>query len=455
MEKKLTVKEYLFIGSMLFGLFFGAGNLIFPIQVGQLAGTNMLPATLGLLITAVGLPFLGIVAIGMSRKDSLYELAGKVSPAYGMFYTCALYLTIGPFFAIPRTATVSFEAAFAPYMDKSQLQLILLVFSALFFGSSLWFSLKPTEILKWVGKVLNPIFLGSLALLILFGVLRPMGEVSAVPVEAIYQENAFFKGFLEGYNTMDALASLAFGIIVVRTIKSLGVTKPAAIAKDAIISGVFSITLMTIIYGSLVYLGTTSRGIFAISPNGGVALAEMSRHYFGGFGAVVLAIIITVACFKTAVGLITAASEMFVTLFPGKFSYNQFVYLFTAISFVVANLGLNQIIAFSIPVLMFLYPLAITLILVAIANPLFQDKAIVYRLTTFFTLPFAFLDFLHALPAGMKGSLGLQAVSEFSEKYIPFFSIGMGWLLPALLGFAIGFVLSRQKNPATPKPEKI
>ncbi|UJF16409.1 branched-chain amino acid transport system II carrier protein [Jeotgalibaca sp. MA1X17-3] len=447
MEKKLSGKEYVFIGSLLFGLFFGAGNLIFPVQMGQLSGADMLPATLGFLTTAVGLPFLGIVAMGMSRKDSLYELASKVSPGYSMFYTCALYLTIGPFFAIPRTATVSFESAFAPYLPANQLQLVLLIFSALFFGSSLWFSLKPTEILKWVGKVLNPIFLVSVAILIAFGMFNPMGEVATIPVaEAYQQQGSFFKGFLEGYNTMDALASLAFGIIIVSTIKNLGVTKPASIAKDTIISGIFSMSLMGIIYASLVYLGATSRGIIEVSPNGGVALADISRHYFGGLGGIVLAVIITVACYKTAVGLITAISEMFVTLFPNKLTYNHYVYVFTAISFIVANLGLNQIIAFSIPVLMFLYPLAITLIVVTILSPLFKDKMIVYQMTTIFTLPFALIDFLHALPKGLKSSIGLDQLSIWAKGFIPLFSVGMGWLIPAIIGFIIGLVLTKRKT---------
>ena len=137
MDKKLQFKDYVFIGSLLFGLFFGAGNLIFPIQMGQLAGSDMWLATAGFIITAVGLPFLGIVAMGLARKESMYELASKISPGYGMFYTVALYLTIGPFFAIPRTATVSFEAAFAPYLDQGMLQIALVIFSALFFGFSL------------------------------------------------------------------------------------------------------------------------------------------------------------------------------------------------------------------------------------------------------------------------------------------------------------------------------
>jgi len=449
MDKKLSNKEYIYIGSMLFGLFFGAGNLIFPVHMGQLAGQNLIPAMLGFIVTAVGLPFLGIVAMGLSGKESLLEMASKIHPKYGVFFTSALYLTIGPFFAAPRTATVSFEAAFAPYLDPSLAKMALFFFSLIFFTAVLWFSLKPSEILKWVGKVLNPIFLVFLSVLILFGFFAPMGTAGEIPVDASYQTGAFFKGFLEGYNTMDALASLAFGIIVVTTIQGLGVTKPTAIAKDTIKSGLISMLLMAVIYGSLVYLGATSRGIFEISDNGGIALAQISNAYFGIFGAIVFAIIITVACLKTAIGLVTAISETFVHMFPNSLDYKKYVYLFTAISFGLANLGLSQIIAFSIPVLMFLYPLSITLILLSITSNLYNDRAIVYQMTTLFTLPFAIVDFLKALPQGLKDGAGMNGIIAWTDSAIPLSDIGMGWLIPSMIGFAIGLAISKNNKFAS------
>ncbi len=449
MDKKLSNKEYIYIGSMLFGLFFGAGNLIFPVHMGQLAGQNLVPAMLGFIVTAVGLPFLGIVAMGLSGKESLLEMASKIHPKYGVFFTSALYLTIGPFFAAPRTATVSFEAAFAPYLDPSLAKMALFFFSLIFFTAVLWFSLKPSEILKWVGKVLNPIFLVFLSVLILFGFFAPMGTAGEIPVDASYQTGAFFKGFLEGYNTMDALASLAFGIIVVTTIQGLGVTKPTAIAKDTIKSGLISMLLMAVIYGSLVYLGATSRGIFEISDNGGIALAQISNAYFGIFGAIVFAIIITVACLKTAIGLVTAISETFVHMFPNSLDYKKYVYLFTAISFGLANLGLSQIIAFSIPVLMFLYPLSITLILLSITSNLYNDRAIVYQMTTLFTLPFAIVDFLKALPQGLKDGAGMNGIIAWTDSAIPLSDIGMGWLIPSMIGFAIGLAISKNNKFAS------
>ena len=159
MKKKLTVKEYVYVASMLFGLFFGAGNLIFPTAVGQLAGRNMWSAILGLLITGVGLPLLGVAALGLSRSDGLFALSSKVNRPYAYFFTCALYLTIGPFFAIPRCATVSFTVGLEQILPQNgNMKLYLLLFTLAFFIAALLFSLRPGKILTWVGKILNPFF---------------------------------------------------------------------------------------------------------------------------------------------------------------------------------------------------------------------------------------------------------------------------------------------------------
>src|SRR5690606_24204996 len=158
MHKKLSLKDYTYLASMLFGMFFGAGNLIFPVYMGQLAGSNVWPATIGFLITGVGLPLLGIVAMGISHSNGLNDMGNRIHPLYSIFLTCALYLTIGPFFAIPRTATVSFEVGLAPLLPDHQIKLSLAIFSLLFFIAVLWFSIRPSKILTWIGKIINPIF---------------------------------------------------------------------------------------------------------------------------------------------------------------------------------------------------------------------------------------------------------------------------------------------------------
>src|SRR5690554_2606292 len=148
-KEKLGFKSNLLLGSLLFGLFFGAGNLIFPVQMGQLAGNNTLEATIGFLITGVGLPLLGVIATALSQSESLFDLARPVNRIYSILFTCALYLTIGPLFAIPRTATVAFEVGLNPFIAENYLRLGLLVFSLLFFVFTLYYSLRPGRILDW------------------------------------------------------------------------------------------------------------------------------------------------------------------------------------------------------------------------------------------------------------------------------------------------------------------
>ncbi len=439
MTEKLSFRSYLFVGSMLFGMFFGAGNLIFPVHMGQEAGSQLLPATIGFLITGIGLPFLGIVSIGISGSSGLQDLASRVHPAYAKFMTILLYLTIGPAFALPRTATVSYQIGLAPYISEEGQTVALALFTLLFFVIALGFSLRPNKILVWIGKLLNPLFLVFLAMLIATAFLHPLGDITAAAVQGDYVDHAFFKGFTEGYNTMDVLASLAFGIIVVRTLKDLGIRTPGKIALGTVKAGFVSVLLMGVIYSCLVYIGTASVGQFALSANGGIALAQIASFYFGSFGAVLLAIIVTLACLKTAVGLITACSETFEDMFPDLVGYRVYAVLFTVVSFLIGNVGLTQIITLAVPLLMFLYPLAITLVLLALFSSLFGGRRAVYLGTTLFTLVAAVGDALNALPAGGKELSAVQSLLGIYQQ-LPFFSIGMGWITPALLGCVLGIL---------------
>lgn len=444
MNNKLSLSAYITIGSMLFGLFFGAGNLIFPVHMGQEAGSSVSLATLGFIITGVGLPFLGIVAIGFSKSNGLYDLASRISPKYGLIFTMMLYLTIGPFFALPRTATVSFEIGLTPFVTAEYLTISLLAFTLLFFFLAWVLSLNPSKIMVWIGKVLNPLFLLFLAFLIISAFIKPMGEISDLAIQESYQVGPVFKGFTEGYNTMDVLASLAFGIIVVNTIKSLGVKNTTDIAKDTFKAGFISLILMSIIYGSLAYLGATSLNQFPLSENGGIALAQISTYYFGSLGSILLAIIVTLACLKTAIGLICACSEMFNELFP-KISYRNFVHIFSLISMLIANVGLTSIIQISIPVLMFLYPLAITLVILAFLSPLFHHKKIVYQFTTGFTLIIAIVEGFKSSADIVSKNPVIYQITSFFDQILPLSSVNMGWIVPAIVGLVIGWVLSLKK----------
>lgn len=442
MDQRLSLSSYLFIGSMLFGLFFGAGNLIFPVHMGQEAGSNVAAATIGFLITGIGLPFLGIVAMGVSKSNGLFELASRIHPTYGYLMTLALYLTIGPFFALPRTGTVSYEIGLVPFIPVEYQGLGLACFTLVFFMVALFFSLRPSEILTWVGKVLNPLFLLFLAFLVVISFWQPMGSISVADVHGQYATDPFFKGFTEGYNTMDALASLAFGIIVVQTLKGLGVQSPRGIAMGTLKAGTVSVVLMGLIYGCLAYIGATSVGQYEVSKNGGIALAQIANYYFGSLGSILLAIIVTLACLKTAIGLITACAETFQELFPGSLSYRSYVLVFTALSCLIANVGLTRIISLSIPALMFLYPLAITLILLALLSPLFKNRQTVYVLATLGALLISIGDALNAMPEFIKNKEAVQSILVSYQQFVPFFDIGMGWVIPMIIGLGLGWGIS-------------
>lgn len=439
MQKKLSFSTYAVIGTMLFGLFFGAGNLIFPIQLGQLAGTNFWPALIGFLVTAIGLPFMGILAIGLSGSNGVRDLASRVHPLFGVAFAMVLYLTIGPFFAIPRTATVPFVVGFEPFIQPEQASLWLGLFSFVFFTIVYYFSLNPAKIMDYVGKYLTPAFLIFLFILIITTILKPMGSFGTPSGD--YLNLAFMTGFKEGYNTMDALASLAFGIVVIHTIKSQGVTDTKEIAKATWKSGIFAMGLMMLIYGLITYMGASSVAAIGTFDNGGLIFAAVAQHYFGSFGAILLAIIIVLACLKTSIGLITACSEFFHQVFP-KVGYKTFVFVLCLVSFVIANFGLTNIIQFAIPVLMFLYPLAIVLILLGLCSPFFGHKKSVYAWSMFLTFFVSIIDGYSALTGSLPGATfaTFESVKEFYLTYLPFYGIGLGWILPALAGAIIGRV---------------
>lgn len=442
MQKRLTLRQRILVAGTLFGMFFGAGNLIFPVHLGQLAGRNVIPAMIGFIITAVGVPILGVAAIGNTHSDGLQALATKVGRGYGYVFTCLLYLTIGPFFAIPRCATTSFTTGAYPLIGNAASEsTALLIFSFVFFAIVLFLSLKPQGITVWIGKIINPLFLTFLAILVVTALLKPSISVSAVEPAAAYQKNALFSALIEGYGTMDAIAGLAFGIVVIDIIRSIGVADDSAISRDVLSSGVLAGVLMAVIYIATILMGTQSRGLFETSDNGGIALAQISGHYLGGAGSWILAITITFACLKTSIGLVTSCADAFARMFPKGFSYRVWAILFTAFSFCVSNFGLSKIIEYSLPVLMFLYPLSITLILLAMFGRMFHHDKAVYISVTAFTCVAAVFDLIKALPAGVKNTFHLNGAVSFAEAFLPWFHLNLGWAVPALIGFAVGMAL--------------
>ncbi|MCI9481674.1 MAG: branched-chain amino acid transport system II carrier protein [Oscillibacter sp.] len=443
MNQKRNTRQLALIGSMLFGLFFGAGNLIFPMILGARAGTALPAALIGLLVTAVGIPLLGIVSIGVSRSEGLIDLSGRVSKPFCYLFTCALYLTIGPLFAIPRCAATSFTIGIRPLVGE-QIVLPQLIFSGLFFAAVLYFALKPSKILDSVGKFLNPAFLVFLGVMLVTALVKPANPLAAVSPSGGYDSGAFFTGFLQGYDTLDALASLAFGIIVVHTIRQLGVKEPAAVAGSTVKAGIVSMSLMALIYTATALVGAQSYALYAdelaSNPafNGGDAFAIIAHHYFGRGGSLILAATVTLCCMKTAIGLVTACSETFLELFPGRMDYPKWAVAFTAVSFLISNIGLSQIIALSAPVLYFLCPLSIVLILLGIAGNWFGHARIVYQCTIILSLFAAILELARVVGGPCK------PIADWTSRWLPLYTYGLGWVIPAVAGFVVGLLLKRK-----------
>lgn len=444
-KKKLSFHQRLLVAATLFGMFFGAGNLIFPVHLGQLAGRNLIPAMTGFIITAVGIPILGVAAIGNTHSDGLQALSARIGKRYSYFFTCLLYLTIGPCFAIPRCATTSFTTGIEPLLvNQISEKTALLIFSVIFFALVLFFSLKPGNITLWIGKVINPLFLFFLAILILFALLHPSIAVWEAQPDAAYETGAMFHALSEGYGTMDAIAGLAFGIVVVNVIRQMGVTDDTAVAGEVLHSGILAGILMAFIYILTILMGAQSLGLFAVSENGGIALSQLSSHYLGRTGLVILAVTITFACLKTSIGLVTSCAETFEQMFPDKLSYRTWAMIFTLFSFIVSNMGLSTIIRYSIPVLMLIYPPAISLVLLALFGKHFHHDKKVYVWVTAFTWAASLFDFFKTLPEQIQLLLHLDKAVVFAENFLPFFNLNLGWIIPAMLGLIIG--LSFKKN---------
>ena len=436
-KKTLTMRETIVVASTLFGMFFGAGNLIFPVHLGQMAGSNAWPAIVGFCITAVTIPILAVAAIGNTHSDNLMELSSKVGKKYGKIFTAALYLTIGPFFAIPRCATVSFTTGLEP-LAGNHTRIALLLFSFVFFAFVMFFSLRPSGITTWIGRIINPVFLAFLGILVIVARIHPGSPIAQVEPTDAYKSGALFNGFLEGYGTMDGIAGLAFGIVIINVVRDLGINDDSDVARATLKSGVFTGIFMAIIYVLTIIMGVQSRGLFEISDNGGIALTQISNHYLGGLGQFVLAITITFACLKTAIGLVTSCGEMFVKLIPGKLNYRGWAMVFTLFSFIVSNIGLTAIINYAIPVLMLLYPLTITIVILALCEKLFGKSQYVYQWVTIGALIPAVFDFLK--------TLGIESVNTLGGKIFPFFDLGLGWVVPSIIGLVIGLILTKVKG---------
>ncbi|ARD47367.1 branched-chain amino acid transport system II carrier protein [Sporosarcina sp. P33] len=435
--KSFTKFDTIKLGLTMFALFFGAGNMIFPPLLGQQAGTQTWITLAGFLITGVGLPYLGVVAVTMSGNQ-LSDLASKASPLFAMIFPLIVYLSIGPFFGMPRTATVSFEIAVSPFVPASAETLALAIFSITFFAITIWLALKPNKIVDRFGSILTPALLAIVTLIIVTGIIKPVGQ--AGPAMEPFTEAPFAKGFIEGYGTMDAIAALVFAIIVINAVKAKGITDRKAITSITMKAGTIAVVGLSLVYAGLAYLGSTSRIVAEGADNGGDILAKLAYALMGNSGLYLLGLAVTLACLTTAVGLVSASSTYLSKMIPG-ISYKMLVFVICTFTTIVANIGLTKLLEITLPVLIGVYPLAIVLISFRLFHPLFKGYHEVYILGLLAAGIIGFFDLLSAF------KINLGPVTYFL-KFLPLYEQGLGWIIPALVFGLIGFIVAyAQRKP--------
>ena len=429
----MSLQKNFVIGLMLFALFLGAGNIIFPPLLGQMAGNELIAAMTGFLIAGVGLPLVAVLAIA-NAGGGLQSIAGRVSPWFGVIFTMIVYMAIGPLFGIPRTATVSYEIGVVPFLPGSiaDSQWPLLVFTIIFFALTVALALNPAKLVDRVGKVLTPVLFIVIGALAIKSILTPMGEIGQA--QGDYQGNAFFRSFIEGYLTMDVIAALVFGIVVINALKAEGVTESRAVMKAMIVAGVIAAVGLALVYIALSYVGATSPEAIGLQENGGAILALVSTALFGSSGTAILAATIILACLTTAIGLVSACAQYFELAFP-RYTYKTYVFLFAGFSTVISNVGLTQLISISVPILLMIYPLAIVLMLLSFIDKSFDRQPIVYILALLATAFVSVFD-------GLRGA-GIDVVPVTKLlAHLPLHEQQIGWLVPAIVGTLIGVVVS-------------
>ncbi len=435
---RLSKGSYLVLGGMLFSMFFGAGNLILPPLVGLQAGTAYLPAMAGFLAAGIGLPVLAIVAL--AQCGSARALAGRVGPRFAAAFVALVYLTIGPFLAIPRTASTAFAMAkpLLPYGIDSAAATV--AFSLAFFGVAFLLALHPGALNRVMGRFSAPLLIVLIVVVVASAVFAPVGA-PASPVPP-YDGNALSEGFIAGYQTTDLLAALCFGIVVTVNAKALGARGPKPLTLAVSVAGVIAGVLMGVVYCGIgivgVQMGTVSPG----ATNGAELLSVACQMHFGPAGAVLVAAIFLLACLNVCIALVSCCAEYFYEALP-RFPLAAWAAVFAGSSCLVSLLGLDAILAFSVPLLNALYPPAIVLVLMGLFAKQVDRVPKAWAWTVGFTGAASVLV--------VAGDL-FFADGQTLAAVLPFGSLGFGWVVPALAGAAIGTAISLAKRESAEGP---
>lgn len=416
--------DALIFGLALFSMFFGAGNLIFPPFLGLISGDKWNWSMVGFFLTGIGLPFLGIMA-SAKVGGSIDKLGNKVSPLFSKFLEITIVLAIGPLLALPRTGATAYEMGVMPLFPNTN----PIIFTVIYFSIVLFFTIKPTDIIDKIGKILTPALLILLGILIIRGVIHPMGT----PIE----ENLarpFSDGFTQGYQTMDALAAILFGGIVSSSLIQQGYKDEKQQVSMTKKAGIIAIAGLTFVYGGLGYLGATGGGLFPKDIAKTDLIMNIANNTLKSFGELGLGLAVALACLTTAIGLTATVGQYFNQLSKGKFKYEVVVIITTIFSGIMSYKGVESLISFAEPILVFMYPLVIVLILLIVFLGDYIKNNNIYRYAIYATLIVSAVDTL--------GMLGIKSYLSKLVKMLPLASSGFSWIVPAIIGGIIGAFVS-------------
>jgi branched-chain amino acid:cation transporter, LIVCS family len=424
----------MFFGFMLFSMLFGAGNLIFPAYLGHAAGENVWQATIGFIISDAGLAVLAFIAI--AKSGTFDTLNNRVHPVFALLFPMAIYLSIGPGLAIPRAGSLAYEMGAKPFLPHAieSSPFGLLVYTVLFFSIVFWFAKSPSKLVDRFGKILTPFLLVLIILVFVRALSIHLPGLKEATLN--YKHNPISQGFLDGYQTMDAIGALIYGIVFTNIFKSKKISNPTLRIKYLAIFGLISALLSAFCYFIIGYLGATA-SVPGKVDNGAILLTAALQQLFGQSGTIVLGLIFTLACLSVCIGLITSCAQYFSSIFP-KLSYTTWAVVLCFISGLVANLGLSEILKVSVPVLGLLYPVAIVLIILGLLhNRLPFHNRPVYAMTIGLVGLFSLIDVTNS--TFLHGSLS-KVLAE-----VPLYPNGFGWVIPGLVGLVLGSLYEKRK----------
>lgn len=421
-------RDIIIIGAALFAMFFGAGNLIFPPSIGMMAGDEWLFSLFGFILTGIGLPVLGVIAVS-KVGGTINNLSDHVGPIFSKILGSIIILAIGPLLAIPRTGATVYEIGIKPLFGSVHPLLV----SVTYFSITLFFVIKPSGIIDKIGKILTPILLIVTTTIIVKGILIPIG----MPTKTVISM-PFSKGFTNGYQTMDALGSIVMAGIVLVSLLEKGYTDKKEQISMTIKAGLIAGTGLLFIYGGLLYLGATSSGVFAANISKSELIVKITNNVLGSMGKIGMCVVVSAACLTTSIGLTAVVGNYFSDLSGGRISYRLIVTGTVLFSTIMAVIGVEQIVKLAVPLLVLVYPVAIILILLGLCDSLIKNKNI-YKGAVTGALIISSFDALSAM------NVQVGFLNDYMAR-LPFAAMGFGWLIPTVTMAALASLIPDKKD---------